>query len=168
MNLYEVLMEMSKRHQRIKSGGYSDLLYFDHKTKIIKNGKTVLVDKGKIIPQTIKLTDMELELVDDWGFVQVAQEDFYEGMEMRFIQYYKSLPTQHERFVRCIFPTKTINKYCSYEEMMNANSNRAKCRYELEWFFMASSVNGNIKWQNDKHWFWKSPNSKLIIYKEFI
>lgn len=165
MNLHEVLIEMTEQHQRIKGGGYSDLLFFNHKTKTISNGKTVLVKDGKIVPQIIKLTDKELTLEDDWGY---EHEDFYSGMERRFDEYYKSVPTKCERFVKTIFMAKALNKYSSYTEMMNMSNNRAKARYELEWFFMASSINGDIKWLNDKHWFWKSPNTKLIIYKEFI
>lgn len=165
MNLHDVLMEMSKRHQRIKGSGYSDLLFFNHKTKTISNGKTILVKDGKIIPQTIKLTDIDLTLDDDWGY---KNEDFYTGMESRFNNYYESVPTKTDKFIRTIFPSKPLNKYLSYYEMMNSNCNKNKARYELEWFFMASSINKNIEWKNDKYWFWKSPNTKLIIYKEFI
>jgi len=165
VNLHNVLMEMANKHQRIKGGGYSDLLFFNHKTKTIFNGKTVIVKEGKIIPQTIHLTNCDLTLDDDWGF---NEEEFYRGMERRFKDYYNSIPTKADRFVKTIFPSKPLNKYVSYEEMMIANSNRNRTRYELEWFFMASSVLGNIKWLNDEHWFWKSPNTKLIIYKEFI
>lgn len=170
MNLHEVLYEMAEQHQRIKGGGYSDLLFFNHKTKTISNGKTVLVKDGKIIPQTIKLTDRELILDDDWGYscAHYKDTDFYDGMEWRFENYYHSVPTKSEKFVKTIFQAKALNKYSSYTEMMNTSSNRAKTRYELEYFFMASSVHGDIKWLNDKHWFWKSPNTKLIIYKEFI
>lgn len=163
MNLHEVLLEMSEQHQRIKGGGYADLLYFNHKTKTISNGKTVLVKDGKIIPQTIKLTDRELILEDDWGMIN---EEFYAGMERRFDEYYKSLPTKCEKFVRTIFPAKALNKYLSYAEMMNTSNNRANARYELEWFYMASSVNRMVVWNNPKHYFWKSSNNKLIIYKE--
>lgn len=165
MNLHEVLMEMAEQHQRIKGGGYSDLLCFNHSTKTISNGKTVLVEEGIIIPQKIKLTNREIVLDNDWGF---ENEEFYSGMERRFEKYYHSVPTKHEKFVKTIFMSKALNKYSSYEEMVNVSSNRAKARYELEWFFMASSVSKSIEWKNDKHWFWKSPNTKLIIYKEFI
>ena len=165
MNLHDVLMRMSTKHQKIRGSGYSDLLFFNHKTKTILNGNTVLVKEGKIIPQIIHLTDYDLELEDDWG---ILDEEFYSGMERRFEDYYNTVPTKNDRFVRSIFPTKPINKYSSYEELVKAKVNKNKLRYELEWFFMANSVNGNIKWLNDKHWFWKSPNSKLVIYKEFI
>lgn len=165
MNLHEVLLEMAEKHQKIKKSGYSDLLYFNHKTKTISNGKTVLVKDGKIIPQTIKLTDRELVLDDDWGF---TNEEFYSGMESRFEKYYNSMPSKCERFIRCIFVAKPLNKYATYAEMITASSNRAVARYELEWFFMMNSVLENISW-NDKYWFWKSKNQpKLIIYKEFI
>lgn len=166
MNLHDVLMEMAENHQRIKKGGYSDLLYFNHKTKTISNGKTLLVANGKIIPQTIKLTDRELVLDDDWGN---SNDNFYLGMESRFEKYYNSVPSKCEQFVRSIFLAKPLNKYASYEEMMNASSNRAVARYELEWFFMMNSVLGNIEWNNDKYWFWKSKSQpKLIIYKEYV
>lgn len=163
MNLHETLMELSKRHKRMKGGGYTTLLTFNHKTKTIKNGKRVLVENGKIIPQTIAFDEKEIVLEDDWG---LPDEDFYSGMEKRFDDYYSSIPTEHDKFVKSIFRTKPLNKYVSYEEMMNTQSNRDKARYELEWFYMASSVNGKVVWDNPNHYFWKSPNNKLIIYKE--
>ena len=166
MNLYNVLMEMSDDHVRIKKGGYSDLLYFDLKNKTIKNGKIILVENGIIKPQTIKLTNgKEFMLEDDWGEIK---DEFYNGIEKRFEKYYLSMPSKAERFVRSNFMAKPTNKM-SYQDLQNSTSNRAKARYELEWFVMASAVNGNIKWKNDRHWFWKSSKyPKLIIYKEFI
>ena len=38
MNLHDVLTEMCKEHIKIKKGGYADLLYFNLKSKTIKNG----------------------------------------------------------------------------------------------------------------------------------
>ena len=166
MSLHEVLMEMCKEHIKIKKGGYADLLYFNLKTKTIKNGKTVLVDSGKIIPQTIKLTDgRELVLEDDWG---VTNEDFYQGLERRFEKYYMSTPSKLDKFVRANFMAKNMEKM-SFEELMNsATSSRNIARYELEWFVMASAIKGIIPWV-DGYYFWQSTRlPKLIIYKEWL
>lgn len=165
MNLHDVLMEMSKEHVKIKMDGYADLLYFNLKTKTIKNGKTILVENGKIIPQEIKLTDGRvLQLDDDLG---LTKEDFYSGVESRFKKYYYSMPSKHERFVRPNFMAKNLEKM-SYEELTNASVNdRDAARYELEWFVMANAIAGNIPWK-EGNWFWKSDNlPKLIIYKEW-
>ena len=166
MNLHEVLMEMCKEHIKIKKGGYADLLFFNLKTKTIKNGNTVLVENGKIIPQTIKLIDgRELVLEDDWGEVN---EDFYQGLESRYEKYYLSTPSKSDRFVRTNFIAKNLEKM-SFEELMNSSSNnRNIARYELEWFVMVNAIKGNISWI-DGNWFWQSKKMlKLIIYKEWL
>ena len=166
MNLHEVLMEMCKEHVKIKKGGYADLLFFNLKTKTIKNGNTVLVENGIIIPQTIKLTDgRELVLEDDFGEVN---EYFYQGLESRYKKYYLSTPSKSDRFVRTNFIAKNLEKM-TFEELMNsASSNRNIARYELEWFVMVNAIKGNIPWI-DGNWFWQSKNMpKLIIYKEWL
>ena len=166
MNLHEVLMEMCKEHIKIKKGGYADLLFFNLKTKTIKNGNTVLVENGKIIPQTIKLIDgRELVLEDDWGEVN---EDFYQGLESRYEKYYLSTPSKSDRFVRTNFIAKNLEKM-SFEELMSSSSNnRNIARYELEWFVMVNAIKGNISWI-DGNWFWQSKKMlKLIIYKEWL
>ena len=166
MNLHEVLTEMCQEHIKIKKGGYADLLYFNMKSKTVKNGTTVLVDHGMIIPQTIKLTDGNtLTLEDDWGLVK---EDFYEGLEKRYEKYYFSTPSKVDKFTRPNFIAKNLEKM-SFEELMNSSSsNRNIARYELEWFMMANAVMGNIPWNKD-NWFWQSKNMpKLIIYKEWL
>lgn len=166
MNLHETLMEMCKEHVKIKKGGYADLLFFNLKTKTIKNGNTVLVENGIIIPQIIKLTDgRELVLEDDFGDVN---EDFYQGLESRYKKYYLSTPSKSDRFVRTNFIAKNLEKM-TFEELMNsASSNRNTARYELEWFVMVNAIKGNIPWI-DGNWFWQSKNMpKLIIYKEWL
>lgn len=166
MNLHEVLIEMCKEHIKIKKGGYADLLYFNLKNKTIKNGNTVLVENGKIIPQTIKLTDgRELVLEDDWGEIK---EEFYQGVESRYEKYYYSTPSKVDKFVRTNFIAKNLEKMSFDELMSSSSSNRNIARYELEWFVMANAVKGNIPWVNG-NWFWQSKKMpKLIIYKEWL
>ena len=165
MNLHEVLTEMCKEHVRIKKGGYADLLYFNLKTKTIKNGNTVLVENGKIIPQTIKLTDgREFILEDDLGEIT---EDFYQGLENRYEKYYLSTPSKSDKFVRTNFIAKNLDKM-TFEELTNSSNNRNQARYELEWFVMTNAIKGNIPWE-EGNWFWQSKKSpKLIIYKEWL
>lgn len=166
MNLHEVLTEMCKEHIKIKKGGYADLLYFNLKTKTIKNGNTVLVEDGMIVPQTINLTDgRELVLEDDWG---ETKEEFYQGVEDRYEKYYLSTPSKIDKFVRTNFIAKNLDKMSFEELMTSSSSNRNIARYELEWFVMANAVKGNISWNNE-HWYWQSRNNpKLIIYKEWL
>ena len=166
MNLYEVLMEMGKSHVKIKKSGFADLLFFNLKTKTIKNGKTILVENGVIIPQTIRLSDGRvLELEDDWGLVKT---DFYTGLEERYKNYYLSVPSKVDRFVRANFIAKNYDKM-SFEEIMNPSSNnRNLARYELEWFVMVNAIAENIPW-NKEHWYWQSSvNPRLILYKEYL
>ena len=166
MNLHEVLTEMCKEHIKIKKGGYADLLFFNLKTKTIKNGSTVLVENGKIIPQTINLTDgREFILEDDFGEVN---EDFYQGLEKRYEKYYYSTPSKTDRFVKKNFIAKNLEKMTFEELMSSSSSNRNIARYELEWFVIANAINGNISWVNG-NWFWQSKKMpKLIIYKEWL
>ena len=166
MNLHEVLMEMSKSHVKIKNSGFSDLLFFNLKTKTIKNGKTILVENGVIITQTIRLNDGRvLELEDDWG---LTETDFYNGVEERYEKYYLSRPTKIEKFVRSNFIAKNPEKM-TWNELINSGcSNRNIARYELEWFVMASAVNKIIPW-NEEHWYWQSEkHPTLFIYKEYL
>ena len=166
MNLYEVLMEMGKSHVKIKKSGFADLLFFNLKTKTIKNGNTVLVKDGVIIPQKIRLNDGRiLELEDDWG---LDKTDFYQGLEKRYEKYYLSVPSKVDRFVRANFIAKNYDKM-TFKEIMNPSSNnRNLARYELEWFVMANAVKGNIPW-NEEHWYWQSKEfPRLIIYKEYL
>ena len=166
MNLYEVLMEMGKSHVKIKKSGFADLLFFNLKTKTIKNGTTILVENGVIIPQTIRLSDGRvLELEDDWG---LDKTDFYQGLEKRYEKYYLSVPSKADRFVRANFIAKNYDKM-TFKEIMNPSSNnRNLARYELEWFVMANAVKGNIPW-NEEHWYWQSKEfPRLIIYKEYL
>ena len=166
MNLYEVLMEMGKSHVKIKKSGFADLLFFNLKTKTIKNGNTVLVENGVIVPQTIRLNDGRiLELEDDWG---LDKTDFYQGLEERYEKYYLSVPSKVDRFVRANFIAKNYDKM-TFKEIMNPSSNnRNLARYELEWFVMANAVKGNIPW-NEEHWYWQSKEfPRLIIYKEYL
>ena len=166
MNLHEVLMEMGKSHVKIKKSGFADLLFFNLKTKTIKNGKTVLVKDGVIIPQKVRLNDGRiLELEDDWG---LDKTDFYQGLEKRYEKYYLSVPSKVNRFVRANFIAKNYDKM-TFKEIMNPSSNnRNLARYELEWFVMANAVKGNIPW-NEEHWYWQSKEfPRLIIYKEYL
>ena len=166
MNLHEVLMEMGKSHVKIKKSGFADLLFFNLKTKTIKNGKTVLVKDGMIIPQKVRLNDGRiLELEDDWG---LDKTDFYQGLEKRYEKYYLSVPSKVDRFVRANFIAKNYDKM-TFKEIMNPSSNnRNLARYELEWFVMANAVKGNIPW-NEEHWYWQSKEfPRLIIYKEYL
>ena len=166
MNLYEVLMEMGKSHVKIKKSGFADLLFFNLKTKTIKNGKTILAENGVIIPQTIRLSDGRiLELENDWG---LDKTDFYQGLEERYEKYYLSVPSKADRFVRANFIAKNYDKM-TFKEIMNPSSNnRNLARYELEWFVMANAVKGNIPW-NEEHWYWQSKEfPRLIIYKEYL
>lgn len=167
MNLYEVLMEMGKAHVKIKKSGYADLLHFNLKTKTIKNGNTILVENGKIIPQVITLADGRvLNLEDDLGITGIT-EDFYQGLENRYEKYYLSLPSKTEKFVRANFIAKNFDKM-TFEEMQRATSDRNLARYELEWFVLANAIKGNIPW-NNQHWYYQSRKfPKLIIYKEFL
>ena len=166
MNLHDVLIEMGSKHTKIKKSGFADLLFFNLRTKTIKNEKTILVENGLIIPQTIHLCDGRiLELDDDWG---LTETDFYKGLEERYKIYYLSRPSKIDRFTRPNFIAKNHEKM-TYEEIMNLSSNnRNLARYELEWFVMASAVNKTIPWV-DGYWYWQSAAlPTLCIYKEYL
>lgn len=165
MNLHDVLLEMADQHLRVNKKGFSDLLFFNHITKSISNGQIILVKNGNIIPQKIKLSNgVCFDLEDNWG---LNDEEFYSGLEKRFEKFFLSTPSKSERFVRSIFQPKPIKDY-TYADVINATNNRAIARYELEWFLMYHSVNGNISW-NDKHWFWQSEKcTKLVLLKKYI
>ena len=166
MNLHDLLMKMGSSHTKIRKGGYSDLFHFNLKTKTLKNGNTVLVDNGKIIPQEIKLVDGRVLQLDD--HLGEINEEFFQGLENRFNKYYWSFPSKTDKYVRSNFMAKNIEKMTYAEMTKAADSQRNLARYELEWFVLVCAINGKIPWK-DGNYFWQSKNMpKLIIYKEWL
>lgn len=169
MTLYEVLIELSKVHCRFKGKrtGYADLLKFDLKNKTISNGNTVIIKNGKVIVDSLKLTDgREYTGLKDMEFIHKT-DDFYEELEAIYEQYYSSVPSQNVQFSKNNFVAKDLDNL-SLRELVNGMP-RIEAQYRLEAFVLLQAMLNQIPWEDEHHFYWQSTkNKKLIIYKEWI
>lgn len=162
MTFYEILIQLSQSHIPFKGGGYCDGLNFDLKNKRIYKGDIVLMDKGKIIPQTLKLKGgYSFELKEEMEiFTQV--DNPYEELERRYENFRYSVPNRYSEYTKDNFEALDINDIP--QEYFNRMYPRQLARVELEAFVMFQ----NFPWENERHHYWQSTQDKsLIIYKEW-
>lgn len=168
MTIYDVLIELSKVHCRFKGKhtGYADLLKFDLAKKTVSNGNTIIIKDGKVVIDEIKLTDgREFTGLQNMELIH-SDSDFYEELESLYEQYYASVPNQYSQFSRNNFIAKDLD-HLSMRELVNGLS-RVEAQYRLEAFVLLSAINGEIPWENEKHFFWQSKQNKnLIFYREW-
>lgn len=161
MNLHETLMKLGSGHHKMNGKGFSDLLTFDLADQTISNGKIVLMKNGKIIPQEIKVNGEVIELENDLGLN--SDEEFFAGLERRFAEYYISVPTPYDNYMRMNFQCKTYEELTTKE--FNLLISRSLTKYELEWWVIANTIAGRVNWPNPKHYFWHSKKyRKLYLY----
>jgi len=168
MTLMETLLEIVKEPVRFHKGGYANLLNVNMLDRTIKNGKIVIVKNGKIVPQTIKLSDQrEFVITEDMVLVNEDYEEVYNHIEKLYAEFKSSVPTDQERFSINNFKAKCFEEL-SLEEMING-INRDVARIHLECFILFSAMKEAIPWLNNKHWYWQSPRDKeLLIYKNWV
>lgn len=170
MTVYEILVEMSKQHLRIKkccgkNMGYTDTFKFDLENKSVSNGFMNIFLNGELVTDTILLSNgteynlKGLELIS-------SDSDFYKTVEELYLNFKYSVPTKHDNICRTNFLANHVDDL-SMEQIMN-NEKRQIARCKLEAYVFLMSLTGKVKWHNERHFFWKSNNiPTLILYKRW-
>ena len=163
MTFEDVLIICGSTHMRFsKTKGYTDLIFFDQKKKKISNGKVILMDNGKIIPQKLTIGDFEIELTEDMELLREISTNPYEELEELYVNYKYSIPEPYDSYARCNFRALNINEL-SLNDMMKGEK-RQLARIKLETFVMFNK----FPWENEKHHYWQSKNdADLVLFKEW-
>lgn len=162
MKIKELLEELSQCHIRMNGQGYSDLIHFDFKNRVIGNGKTVLFKNGKTVPQKIKLYDCEFELEEE---TPVLETGSWEELESLYSVFRNSVPEPYDdvKYTKCHFIGLGIDELTREEFAMGKRRQTARIELESYLFFH------KFKWQNEKHHYWQSKNiPQLIVYRDWI
>ena len=176
MSIYKTLIELSKSHTRLKGGGWADLMTFNLKDKTIKNGKTVILERGERKCEMVELINGDkYELLDElisetdlleYG-IENCKENPYEVIQFLFDRFKTSVPSEHSGYGRFNFYCKSADEL-TMKEMVNGTS-RLEAYYMLEAYVMLASLSGWIDWKEPNHYFWQSPtDKKLILYRNWI
>lgn len=138
------------------------------------------VERGKryrinLKEKTIKINGNELLLTDDLIDVYDTVElglteeisDFWNTVETLYTKYKKSVPSAHSKGNHPYFHAENVEDLTDDE--LAFNEPRCYMQAALESYVLLSTLNGDVVWQNEEHWFWQSKNdSQLIILKEWI
>lgn len=162
MSFYDVLIQLSQMHLKFKQGGYSDGLNFDLRQRRIYKGNIILMDKGKVIPQTLKFKGgYEIELTEDMKVFD-SVDNPYEELEKRYENFKYSVPNKYSEYTKDNFIALNVNDIP--DEYFYKQYPRQLARVELEAFVMFQE----FPWENEKYHYWQSTQDKsLIIYKEW-
>lgn len=160
---YEFLSFLGSHHWKFAKGGFTDLLYFDLKNKRIKNGKTILYEDGKIVEQTVRLSNgIVFELKEGLPLMKIDFENPYMKLEELYREFKYSIPSPSSEFSRDNFIPKRIEDFSFMEYL--SGGNRQMKKMELEAFVMFAK----FPWENEKHHYWQSKQDKqLVLYKEW-
>ena len=163
MTLEDILTICGSHHIKFSKGkGYTDLIHFDLKNKRISNGKTILVDNGKIVKQTLKIGDLELTLDENTPLLNKTESDPYTYLEALYARYKYSVPEPYDSYARCNFRALNVNELTP--KQMREGEKRQLARIKLETYVMFTK----FPWENEKHHYWQSKNDKdLILFKEW-
>lgn len=176
MSIYKALIELSKSHTRLKKGGWADLMTFNLKDKTIKNGKTIILERGERKCSEIELINgnkyqLSNELINETDLMEYGiencKENPYEVIQILFNQFKSSVPSEHSEYGKFNFYCKPVDEL-TMKEMINGIP-RLEAYYLLEGYVMLASLSDWIEWKEPKHYFWQCPtDKKLIIYRNWI
>ena len=168
MTLEEILIKLSEKHEKIIGGGYSDLLVFDQNKKNIKSGSLFLVQRGKIIPQLLMLENGDTyAITETMKWIQPISGDAYHYITELFRKFKKSRPDRYSDMLRSNFYAYPL-EMLSIHDVAFAEKRQTAC-YRLELTLMYLTNCRRIKWKNQNHWYWCSPDDKdLILYRNWF
>lgn len=172
LSLYDILVAISeKRGLKIKGGGKTELLRFNLSEKsIISGGKKYLMKDGKIIPQTLEISDgSSFELTEDMPLLsqELSERPFFDEVEDLFKSYYTSQPSEISAYAKPNFVSKRFEDI-SFRDLLNGIS-REVARTKLEAYVMLSSLTKQLCLPNKQHFFWQSKQyPSLIIYRDWL
>lgn len=166
MTLYEIICDMAKHHCRIRDMGSTDQLKFDLENKSIRCGNGYIVQNGRYCVDWLDLSDGTFYLLND-SFFNMNIKDPYVFVEELFKEYIVSRPSSIGAKNKGNFRAKTSDEL-SFDQLINGQD-RLELQYRLEAFILLGALKGIFKWENNKHWFWKSKNVPgLILYKNWL
>ena len=170
MTVYEILIEMSRQHRRIKKKdghkmGHTDTFRFDLESKTVSNGFMNIFKNGELVADQIELCD---GTVYDFRSSELisSDTDFYHTVEKLYNEFQYSVPTKHDNICRTNFLAKHVDEL-SMSQIMN-NEKRPVARCKLEAYVLLMAVSQQIPWNEQRHFFWKSKNvQNLILYRDW-
>ena len=140
----------SEAAKAVKNGAK---FHFDFKTKTLRVGKRKLIEHG--------IYEGEL------GVLPQTMEETVERLEYLYTLYRFSLPSERNtgKFRRYFLALP--EEELSTADMMFGQY-REVAQFYLEFFMMASVINGSFK-MNDNHWYWMSQKCDgLVVYREWF
>lgn len=138
--------------QKIEGGAS---FYIDFKTLTLKVDKKTVIRNGK------HKADLGIEPIDD-------KNEFFESLNNRFDLYYRSIPSENsESHYRVRFRAKKLDELTKDEFLVGVN--RELARFCLEYFILASIINGSFAPHTDiTGWFYQGHNKAFIIQKDWF
>ena len=168
--LYEILIEMSSMHKRVKINGvvsgYSNSIVFDLSKKDIKCGNNYIMKDGTLLTEKIHVNALEYN-IKDICLIDYDPKFFYEDVEILYKKYIKSVPTKYDIKHNNNFIGKVSDELTFIEIIKGENRCISRCK--LEAYILLMSLSFEIEWENNNNFFWKSNKfCDLILFREWI
>lgn len=168
MTVYEILLNLVQKHERIKGGCYSDMLRFDFVKKNIFKGKYFLMKNGALTQKEICLLDGTVYNLRNLPLLplELTVQPFNILGDL-YLQYKYSVGSGRSMRNKGNFRACTSDEL-AFEQLCNGEE-RIKAQYALEAYVLLGSVSGVLQWPDLKHWFWKSKiDPWLILYRDWF
>lgn len=154
MTLFDYVLQQSEQGKLVK---------IDLKNGTLKVGSKTLINKCLFNTDMLSkynITDvLPVELIDNTK----------ENIEKFYKEFSTSIPTkesQKEELYGYFEPLKF--KDLSIQDMLDS-SNRIQAKVKLELYVLCCKMINSFKFDNDKHYFWKSNKfNKLIVLREWV
>lgn len=162
-SLYDLLIWLSQRHEKINGKCWSDNLRFDLEKKNIKSGKFYLMENNQWKYDTLKVGDKEIILK---GLPQLPKNlrevEPWEYAEKLYEEYKYSSPFGQTGYGKSNFRACTSDEL-SFEQLL-LGKNRVEAMCALEAFILL----GNLPWEEENHWYRKGKDPWFVVYKSWI
>ena len=153
-SLYETLIKSAEKYMSVK-------IDLEEKNMTVDKTKRFIVDGTKMYGfpaiNESDLQDIGIEncLEDPWEVIKTLYTRYKHSMirkDLRYKPYFKALKVDE----------------LSDEDFIGGED-RYIARARLEGYIMLASLNGNLKWQNEDHWFWQDEEDKdLVVLKNWL
>lgn len=168
MSLYGILCKISQNPQKIKGGGFSDLLTFDLKNKDIRSKHFFIMKNGKVTCKSIQMEDgttYDLADIELLSQKEIENDDQFLHIQDLYNDYLYSRPSSHANFANSNFRCKKSDEL-TFDQLLNGKA-RNEARYRLEAYILLGSVSKIFLWPNPEYWFWKGTQG-LVLYRDWI
>lgn len=153
-SLYETLIKSAEKYMSVKIDLEKKNMTVDKTKRFIVNGTKMY---GFPTINETDLQDIGIEncLEDPWEVVKILYARYKHSMihkDLRYKPYFKALKVEE----------------LSDEDFIGGED-RYIARARLEGYIMLASLNGNLKWKNEDHWFWQDEEDKdLVVLKTWF